>query len=93
MSPQKLVWRFFCLLVLHALSNFSMQSDDTNEEFTERQYLAVGERKVCQQTLPHAGLYVNHRVLLGRFELISNLVLFRDLYTSSSYLSPQSLLC
>jgi len=32
-----------------------VQSDGSNEEFADRQYLVVGSRKVCQQAVPHAG--------------------------------------
>jgi len=36
-----------------------MQSDGADEEFAYWQYLAVGTRKIRQQALPHAGLYIN----------------------------------
>jgi len=51
---------------------FMTQSDGTNEKFTKRQYLAVGERKVCQQAIPYAGYYVNYRIL---FDILSQFLI------------------
>jgi len=57
---RKLIWRFLAYS-LDVLSNL-MQSDGANEELTHRKYLAMGARKVCQQAIPHAGLYVKYCV-------------------------------
>jgi len=42
------------------VSSNLMQSDGANEEFADRQCLAMGARKICQQAIPHAGFYITH---------------------------------